>query len=53
MVPSTAQARADAYRVAPYWPFGALTPQQQRQRAAQERAMRAGQVARHPAWAQP
>lgn len=33
-------ARADAARRAPYWPFGELTPAQQRARAAQERAMR-------------
>ncbi len=34
-------ARADAARRSPYWPFGTLTPLQQRDRAAQERAMRA------------
>lgn len=40
--------RAAAYRSAPFWPFGRLTPQQQAQRAAQEHAMRHQQVARYP-----
>lgn len=33
----------------PYWPFGQLTPQQQRRHAAQVRAMREGRLARFPA----
>lgn len=37
--------RAAAHRSAPFWPFGDLTPAQQRSREAQERAMRAGRVA--------
>lgn len=43
-----AEARAAAYRQAPYWPFGTLTPSQQRDRAAQERVARAGRLARYP-----
>lgn len=35
------QARADAQRRSPFWPFAQLTAQQLRERAAQERAMRA------------
>lgn len=31
-----------------YWPFGQLTPQQQRRHAAQVRAMRDGLLARWP-----
>ena len=45
---TTAQARADAARAAPFWPFGTLTPMQQRQRAAQERALRAHARAQLP-----
>lgn len=41
-------ARADAARRRPYWPFGTLTPAQQRARAAQEEAMRCGYVRRAP-----
>lgn len=43
-----ANARAAAYRSRPFWPFGALTPQQQRDRAAQEAAMRAEALRRAP-----
>lgn len=39
-----AWARSAAHRSAPYWPFAPLTPHQQAQRQAQERALRAGQV---------
>ena len=31
-----------------YWPFGTLTPEQQRRHAAQVRAMREGRLARFP-----
>lgn len=41
----TAQARADAARVAPFWPFAPLQPHQHRQRSALEAALRAGAVA--------
>jgi hypothetical protein len=37
--PTTAQARADAARLSPFWPFAQLTPMQMRQRAQQERAL--------------
>lgn len=36
---TTAQARADAARRSPFWPFAHLTPLQLRHRAAQERAL--------------
>lgn len=42
------QARAAAYRRSPFWPFGQLTPAQQRARAAQEEAMRCGVLRRAP-----
>ena len=38
--------RADQGRAAPYWPFPTLTEVQQRGRAAQEAAMRAGRLAK-------
>jgi hypothetical protein len=41
-------ARADAARRSPFWPFGTLTPAQQRARAAQEEAMRCGVLRRTP-----
>ncbi len=41
-------ARADAQRRSPYWPFGTLTPHQQRDRAAQEAAMQAEALRRTP-----
>lgn len=41
-------ARADAARRSPFWPFGTLTPAQQRARAAQEEAMRCGVLRRAP-----
>lgn len=43
------EARATACRAHPFWPFGTLTPQQQRRRDAQQEAMRAGMLARYPA----
>lgn len=36
--------RAAAHRTAPFWPFGDLTPAQQRGREAQEQAMREGRL---------
>jgi len=41
-------ARAEAQRRSPFWPFGTLTPAQQRARAAQEEAMRCGVLRRAP-----
>ncbi len=43
------EARANASRAHPFWPFGTLTPAQQRRRDAQQAAMRAGVLARYPA----
>ncbi len=42
------QARADAARRSPFWPFGQLTAAQLRARAAQEEAMRCGMLRRLP-----
>lgn len=41
-------ARADAARRSPFWPFGELTPAQQRARAAQQEAMRCNMLRRLP-----
>ena len=49
MSTTTAQARADAARTAPFWPFAVLTPLQQRQQAAMQRAMQAKALAQLPA----
>lgn len=43
------EARANASRQSPFWPFGTLTPAQIRARLAQQEAMRAGVLARWPA----
>ncbi len=45
---TTAQARADAARQSPFWPFAQLTPLQQRHRAAQESALQTQARARLP-----
>ncbi len=45
--PAAHQA-AELRRRSPNWPFAQLTPLQQRQRAALERAMRADKLARAP-----
>lgn len=48
---AAAHARAacvTAARRSPHWPFGVLTPMQQRARAAQEARMRADAVRRAP-----
>lgn len=42
------QQRADAARQSPFWPFGPLTPQQQRARAAQVRALQAQAIRTAP-----
>ncbi len=39
---------ADAARRSPFWPFGQRTPEQMRQVAKLEAAMRAGMLARTP-----
>lgn len=46
---TTAQARADAARRSPFWPFAQLTPMQLRQQAAMQRAMQARALAQLPA----
>lgn len=43
------EARASASRAHPFWPFGQLTPAQQRRRESQQEAMRVGMLARYPA----
>lgn len=40
--------RADAARRSPFWPFGTLTEQQMRERAAMQRKAQADQLARWP-----
>ncbi len=41
-------ALADKRRECRNWPFGVLTPQQIKEREAQERAMRAQRLAKYP-----